>query len=273
MEREKWSDESTTSLGSMDVLEAEGRLKREKARLEGEPKRRKEGRKRNVGLSQEKHRLPKRNEALTSLSGMISNREAPIKQMEVYPNALEYDDADVDVSLPPELKKGKEKVKIWHEEEGMSLANDDDDASRADTQILADECMTCGGGGGSVRGGNADATTNRDIPTSDMENNTILDDDRTESGRRRRNINDAPSSSPGMLFACGVDPAQMKRDVMHEAREAARDIKYGVRKSIRNILGACDITRYHARWRVGFRGGCRRRDERSAAREGAHAEE
>jgi hypothetical protein len=64
------------------------------------------------------------------------------------------------------------------------------------------------------------------------------DDDQTQM--RQQGIN---------RFTCGVDPEDLrlntktiKNEMVQEVKAVGRDVKYGIRTSLRNIFGVCDIT-------------------------------
>jgi len=196
---------------------------------------------------QEQEQIQKKPNVVPMMNQVNQDMSHPVKQINVYLNALEYDDDDVDVSLPPELQIGK-KVRIW--EDASFVAGNKDDDDDANTQILADNCMACGahvpGYGDATE---IDGNTTYDIPTLNEDSNTILesmgilsrDEDHT-LGDIRRGGRRSTSTSTASRFACGVDPCQLKNDLVYEAKEVAKDVKYGVRRSIRNLFGSCDIT-------------------------------
>ena len=50
-------------------------------------------------------------------------------------------------------------------------------------------------------------------------------------------------SASSSLFACGtINPAELRKDIVTEVKGAIRDIKGGIRSSMRNLFGVCDIT-------------------------------
>ena len=44
------------------------------------------------------------------------------------------------------------------------------------------------------------------------------------------------------MFACGIDAGQIKKDLVYKANEVVKDVNYGMRRSLQNLFGACDIT-------------------------------
>ena len=146
---------------------------------------------------------------------------APVQRIDVDSNALKYDDADMDVSLPPELEEGCKK--IWQEDASSeSVARNGND-----TNMFVDACTACG-----------------DINRNDTDifdgiypdNNAVVyitdkDDDESTIGDRIKE---------GGRFSCGV--GQMKDEFIFEAKDIARDIEFGIRQGLRNLFGQCDIT-------------------------------
>ena len=170
----------------------------------------------------------------------------PVKHISVYPNASEYDDND-DMTLPPELRKS-ETVDIW--KEAVPSQSFDSRAQTPNPKIngMTDAFLTCGEkmleledvdtlyDGDTLA---ADANTVVDKSAKDGESNTVGDQTTTKKQRNR--------------FACGIDPEELKQDLVYEAKSIGQDVKTGIkamgndvktgiRNSVRNLFGACDIT-------------------------------
>ena len=133
---------------------------------------------------------------------------APLQRIDVDSNALKYDDADMDVSLPPELEEGCKK--IWQEDASIESTA----RNGKDTKTFVDACMTCG-----------DINRNDTYVFDDIDDESTIGDRIKEGGR----------------FSCGV--GQMKDDFIFEAKDIARDIEFGIRQGLRNLFSQCDITR------------------------------
>lgn len=140
------------------------------------------------------------------------DRSHPVKQIRFDPNSSESNDADADLSLPPELEKTK-KIKIWEE----------------DTELIEEDVANC-----LVDGLMCSDGIEMDVP-ADEDNDTFVDKTTVD--------NMEGETAPGSKFICGVDPRQLKNDITHEIKDSVRDLKGSIKNSIRNIFGACDITR------------------------------
>jgi len=170
----------------------------------------------------------------------------PVKHISVYPNTSEYDDND-DMTLPPELRKS-ERVDIW--KEAVPSESFDSRVQTPNPKIngVTDAFLTCGEkmleledvdtmyDGDTLA---ADANTVVDKSAKDGESNTVGDQTATKKQRNR--------------FACGIDPEELKQDLVYEAKSIGQDVKTGIkamgndvktgiRNSVRNLFGACDIT-------------------------------
>ena len=172
-------------------------------------------------------------------------RSHPVKQIDVYPNALEYDDADVDVSLPPELSK-EQKVKIWHED-NITLETAPSKGAETRTQrsqkFVDKWVMNCGDlANVGIADLDIDGNTFDMENTMAEENNTIVDKtEKTSKDDKNRSDADIDLGRRNR-FVCGIDPEDLKKDLVYEAKEVVADVKFGVRKSMRSLFGACDIT-------------------------------
>ncbi|KAL3808886.1 hypothetical protein ACHAXA_005097 [Cyclostephanos tholiformis] len=157
---------------------------------------------------------------------------APVQRIDVYPNALEYDDADDDVSLPPELKTGK--IKIWQEdasiESGVSNGKDTSGARKGrDTMMLADSYINCG----EINRNDTDIFDGIHADNNTLTGNIVNDDDESAGDEMKS----------GGMFTCGIETQELKDEIIFEVKDLARDIEFGVRRGLRNLFGTCDITR------------------------------
>jgi hypothetical protein len=148
---------------------------------------------------------------------------APVRRIDVDPNALEHD-ADMDVSLPPELENGFKM--IWQEDASLASVV----RNGKDTKMFSDACMPCGEinriDTDVFDGINPDNNKNLDVTDTDDDESTIGDG--MEGGGR---------------FSCGIEARQMRDDFILDARDLARDIQFGLGKGLRKLFGQCDITR------------------------------
>ena len=170
----------------------------------------------------------------------------PVKHISVYPNASEYDDND-DMTLPPELRKS-ERVDIWKEAVPSQSFDSRVQTPNPKINSVTDAFLTCGEkmleledvdtlyDGDTLA---ADANTVVDKTLKDGESNTVGDQTTAKKQRNR--------------FACGIDPEELKQDLVYEAKSIGQDIKTGIkamgndvktgiRNSVRSLFGACDIT-------------------------------
>ncbi len=153
---------------------------------------------------------------------MKTKWHAPVQRIDVDSNALKYDDADMDVSLPPELEEGCKKIWQEYSSHGSVARNGND------TKMFVDACMTCG----EINRNDTDV-----FDGINPDNNAfvyITDNDDDES-----TIEDGMKD--GGRFSCGI--GQMKDEFIFEARDIARDVEFGIRQGLRNLFGQCDITR------------------------------
>jgi hypothetical protein len=146
---------------------------------------------------------------------------APVQRIDVFPNAFEYDDADDNVSLPPELETGK--IKIWQEDGSI-----DSEASVArngrDTKLVVDSYVMCG----EISCSDTDV-----FDTNTLIGNTVYDD----------NESTGDETKYGGRFACGIEIQELKDEISFEVKDLARDIEFGLRHCFQNLFGTCDITR------------------------------
>jgi len=165
----------------------------------------------------------------------------PVKHISVYPNTSEYDDND-DMTLPPELRKS-ERVDIW--KEAVPSESFDSRVQIPNPKIngMTDAFLTCGEKMLELEDVDTlydgDTFTVVDKSAKDGESNTVGDQTATKKQRNR--------------FACGIDPEELKQDLVYEAKSIGQDVKTGIkamgndvktgiRNSVRNLFGACDIT-------------------------------
>ena len=175
-----------------------------------------------------------------SKSSSMSDIKHPVKQVNVYPNASEYDDNE-DMTMPPELQESK-KIDIWTEKNvGESFDREGVTNKKKRETDLAQAFMSCG---------------ERILDGDTVYDENTLADDATDTVADKTNNlkeGDTRADSPAgggtkRFFVCGIDPedlgldSKIGRDLAYEAKEVVRDLKSGVKKSIRSIFGACDIT-------------------------------
>jgi len=145
----------------------------------------------------------------------------PVKLVKFDPNADDDGTLGDGVSLPPEIKCGK-KIKIWDEDESFVVSKEGDvytPRTRQLGRVFGDSCFTCG---------------DADEATIDDNDDTFLD--KTVGGGTYKR------SASSSVFACGtINPAELRKDIVTEVKGARRDIKSGIRSSIRNLFGVCDI--------------------------------
>ena len=175
-------------------------------------------------------------------SSLPDDIKHPVKQVNVYPNASEYDDNE-DMTMPPELQESK-KVDIWTEKNVGESFDQEGGVTMNKKTDLAQAFMSCG-----ERILDGDTMYDENTLADDV-TDTVADN-KTNNPKEGDTRADSPASgetSKRNRFACGIDPedlgldSKIGRDLAYEAKEVVRDLKSGVKKSIRSIFGACDIT-------------------------------
>ena len=141
---------------------------------------------------------------------------APVRHINFNPKNVD-DESNADVSLPPELKSAK-KLRIWTEDAPSLRA--------ADTQDV-DNGWLCADG------------NHRRYDRTDIDDSTFVEGE-TETSRdttpreRRR----------GSIYACGVDPAQLKDDLVFEFKDYSRRLERKAKRSVRNLFGTWYVSHY-----------------------------
>jgi hypothetical protein len=154
------------------------------------------------------------------------NWSAPVQRIDVLPNALDYDDADDDVSLPPELESSK--IKIWQED-----ASNDSETSLAengrDTKLVVDSYVMYR----EISRTDTDVFDGIHADNNTIIANTVCDDNESTGCETKYDGR----------FSCGIEAQELKDEIIFEVKDFVNDIKVGVQQGLQKLFLTCDITR------------------------------